>query len=84
MGLESLYFINNVGSFFFVIAFQGFLVTIWLLLTALKWLGIETKVRKTLGKKLFWENVSGPIFESFLNVNLCALICFKYNFVTDT
>ena len=80
MGLEDVYFINNVGSFFFFLMLYTLLIMIWALLLCCKRIKSVNKIVKALSKRLFWNSISSLIFESFLNVVVCGLISFKHNF----
>ena len=82
MGLEDVYFINCVGSFIFFIACYALLIMIWAIFSCFKRCNCRciNKSAKALSKRLFWNSIASLIFESFLNVVLCGLISFKYNF----
>ena len=79
IGFESLYFINNLGSFFLVLVFGVLLLPIWLLLESI---GLYSQWAKrkanSLSKRLFINTYISTIVESFMIVILCALITVKY------
>ena len=59
IGLESLYFINNVGSFFLVVLIDIFLVILILIirwLVRVKPLPIFVKVHEYLSTNMFWNS----------------------------
>ena len=77
MGLESTYFINNLGSFFFAIMFEFFLVFIWLILGIIGQCSkIFRKGRYKLGRKLYFNSWITMIFASYLMVVLCMMITY--------
>lgn len=55
IGLESLYFINNLGFFFLIILLCGGLTVIWLLLAPLNMFGPVRKLRQKISSTLFWN-----------------------------
>ena len=81
MGLESTYFINNLGSFFLVVIFDIALVIIWMFIACMGRYSRPCRKRsRKLGKKLFFTSWISMIFASFLMVVLCILISLKYSF----
>lgn len=82
MGLEDLYFINNVGSFSIIFAYFCFLVALYLLLYPFEKIfgKVFKRARRHLDKSLFWNAIAGLLFESILNILLCGLITIKYNY----
>ena len=87
IGLESLYFINNIGSFTFVLLVYFAMIAAWLLLGISFVLNIQQakKLQTKLGNKIFWNKGIGLVKESYLVVILCASIALSYNFIlSDT
>ena len=87
IGLESLYFINNLGSFTFVLLVYFTMIAAWLLLGISFVLNIQQakKLQTKLGRKIFWNKGIGLVKESYLVVVICASISLSYNFVfSDT
>ncbi len=79
IGMESLYFINNVGSFIFIIAIYLLAVIVYFLLCLCGNASKKIKrLRKRLRDNIFWEGLIVMIFESFLIVVFCSLIMVKY------
>ena len=80
-GFESVYFLDNLGSFGFVLAIYALLLIIWIMLLITKgrskWLD---KKRKKLGNMIFWNSLIMLVTESFLNVGLCVMIACTHNF----
>ena len=81
IGFGDLYFTNNVGCFVLTILFSSLLVIFWIFLYSLSRLGYSCvkRLRNNVADQLFWNKISGLIFESFLNVVLSSLIALKYN-----
>ena len=80
IGLESLYFINNLGFFFLIILLCGGLTVIWLLLAPLNMFGPVRKLRQKISSTLFWNGSIAAVQESFVMVILNGLLSFRYNF----
>ena len=84
IGMESKYFINNMGSFFLALMFDIFLILLWLMLMPVEKISkFVRKKNRNLGNKLFWNSWIATIIQSFLNVTLCALITFKHKFILN-
>ena len=81
IGMESLYFINNMGSFYLALLFNLLLIPFWLIAL---WLGNSyiwfRKRAKKLRRHMFLNAWITTIFESIIIVALCTLITFKYCF----
>lgn len=82
-GLESKYFINNLGTFFLILIVYFFFTLLWLVVSfARKW--SDCKCLKLLDKKLhrslFWNGLIAVVFESYLMVSLCAFIAIQNSF----
>ena len=81
IGLETLYFINNMGTFIFMLALKILLIILWIVLYPLqscsKWI---RKQRNKLGISMFWNSWITVINQSFIIVGLCAMISFRYSF----
>ena len=85
LGFESLWFINNVGSFFIYLLWCFANVIIYLLVAALNnTTGYCFKQKKKLSKMIFWNKLSMAIFESILVVGLSCYITFRYNPVNNS
>ena len=87
VGMESLYFINNLGSFFLVVFTDIILCLVTLLVKCL--IKIEPKpllerIYEKLNTNMFWNSWIMTVSESYLNVCLCSLIMIKYNFEFDS
>ena len=81
LGLESTYFINNLGSFFLAIVFEFALFLIWLILAVIGHCSKRVrKARNKLGKKMYFNSWISMIFASSVMVLLCLMVTFKYNF----
>lgn len=85
IGMESLYFINNVGSFIFIIVMYILAIIAYLLMFSCGNASQTIKkLRKSLRDKIFWEGLMVMIFESFLIVVFCGLIMVKYKLSFET
>lgn len=86
IGLESKYFINNLGTFFLVLVFYAACVTSFILLWLLSFFNKRYigKLKARLGEILFWNKLISLVKESFLVVILCALIALTYHYKMDT
>ena len=81
LGIESVYFLNNLGTFIFVLAFKVLLCIVWIVLYPLQACSKPLrKRRKKLGNSIFWNSWITVINESVLLVVLFASIALKYNF----
>ena len=82
-GLQSLYFINNLSTFYAIIMFYFFLVVVWIVIYFIRKCK-ETKnikkVDKKLRAKLFWNGLIIVVMESFMMVVFCAFITFNKSF----
>ena len=71
VGLESLYFINNLGSFFLVVIID-LLVCLFILMTQfIQWLcptKCLRKVQKKLKKRMFFNDWIVTVFENYLSI----------------
>ena len=81
IGMDSVYFLNNLGTFAIYFSLKIILVLLHALLTPFanrnKWC---RKRRKHLGKRIYWNSWIVVVFETFLTTILCILITFKYSF----
>lgn len=88
IGFESLYFINNVGTFYFILVFYASLVLIYLLMSLLDKILHDAKtlrkMKSALGKFIFWNKLFQMVVESILIISLAALISLKNKFVWDS
>ena len=85
LGFESLYFINNVGTFITVMLVYMIMITFWILMFPISWLSSWVNAQRIkLGDKIFWAKLYLVILESFMIVFLCCMIAFKYNFEYGT
>ena len=85
LGLETLYFINNVGSFVFVMIFYLLALLVYFILACAGKLSQKAKqLSIRLGAKLFWSSLITVVFQSFLIVTFCAFILIKYNLNFDS
>ena len=65
LGLESRYFINNLGTFFVILMLYVLLVFIWVILYLLrkcKDCKILKKLERNLSKRLFWNGLIVVVF----------------------
>ena len=85
MGLETVYFISNLGSFVFVLAFKILLFIIYVVLVPFQSCSecLRKRINK-LGKQMFWNSWINVISESFMIITLCGVIAFEYNFEFTT
>lgn len=75
MGLESIYFLNNLGSLAIVLAFKILLILLWLLMKPFARCSKRCRrKRKGLGRYIFWNSWISVISESLIIVVLCGLI----------
>ena len=81
IGMESLYFINNLGSFYLALLFNLLMIPTWLIAL---WLGKSydwfRRKAKKLRRHMFMNAWITTIFESLMIVALCALITFTHLF----
>ena len=81
LGIESKYFINNMGFLFFLLCILVLLVALWPILIGLsRWSTIAERGKEKLNKTLFWRPIIVINYATFLIVILCALLSFKYKF----
>ena len=84
IGVESVYFMNNLGTFVILLAIKVGLVLFWIILYPFEICSKRIRRRRRrLAGKIFWNSWITVITESFVIVTLCALISFKYNFEFD-
>ena len=75
IGFETIQFINNVGTFFFVMFAYVIMIAIWGILAILQTTSrFVSKIKTKLGNKLFWNAILVAIIESFLIIAICILI----------
>ena len=77
IGLESEYFVNNLGTFFFILLIYLLLALIWLIICIFALIcpaKLLRELRAKIGKKLFWNGLVEVTFESYLMVCLCGFI----------
>lgn len=85
IGLESIYFMNNLGTFTVVIILKLQLIILWILLMMPAGCFKKvTKVRDRLGRKIFWNSWLVAVIESFLIISLCIAISFKHSIYFDS
>ena len=81
IGLESRYFINNLGIFAFALAFKVMIFIVWIAFYPIKncskWL---QEKHKRFEAYIFWNTWIITINESFLIVGLIALAAFEHSF----
>ena len=81
VGLETLYFLHNVGSFIFVIlAYMSIMLTYVVLTLLGKFSTTMLRWATKIGEYLFWNSLITVIKESFLILTFCCLILLKYSF----
>ena len=82
-GMESTYFINNLGTFYLIILIYCLVIIFWLI-SHLIWkctnLKEFKKIDRKLKAKLFWNGLIVTVIESFIIVALCAFISFYKSF----
>ena len=85
VGFETGYFINDLGTFAFVLAFKFLLIIVWTVLIPFqncsRWL---RKRLINLEKWMLWNSWIITIYESFLIVGLTAMVALKTNFNFDS
>ena len=87
LGLESLYFINNLGSFFLVILVDILLCILALIIRLILWIKYFSKLKKFsvyLENGMFWKNWISTVMESYLIVSLSGMVLIKYSFDLET
>ena len=81
LGIESKYFINNMGFIFFILLLVMLLVILWAIFM---WFSDCSKTakkgKKKLSKVLFWKPIIVLLYATFLIVILCSILTFKYKF----
>ena len=83
IGLGSLYFLNNLGTFTIFLAFTCLTMLLWMVLSPFQ----NNWLRKKLTQydtKIFWNHWINVINESFVIVILCIAIHIKYAFEFDS
>lgn len=81
IGMESIYFMNNLGTFVVILLTKVLIVFAWALMYPLELISKKIRRRRRrLGGKIFWNSWITLVTESFAIVGLCAMISFKYNF----
>lgn len=81
LGIESKYFINNMGFVFFLLCILVLLVIIWSLFVGLsQWSKLANNGKEKLSKALFWRPIIVIHYATFLIIILCGLLSFKYKF----
>ena len=82
-GMESTYYINNLGTFYLIIWLYFLLVIFWLIFLIL-WMCTDKKCFKkwhyNLQTKLFWNGLIVTVTESFVVVALCTFLSFHESF----
>ena len=85
MGIESIFFMNNLGTFTLVLIFNLMLVALWFLLSwPEKCSKRLRKFKKRLGKHLFWNSWIVAVTESYLVVSLCVGVSLKHSLSFDS
>lgn len=85
IGLESIYFMNNLGTFTLVLASKLILILVWILLYLPASCSRKVrKLRNKFGQRIFWNSWIVAIVESFLIISLCGAISLKYSIIFDT
>ena len=85
IGLESKYFINNLGFFFLIILGFTCLLLSWVLLWPFQQCSKRVrKLRKRIANTLFWNGSITTVFESFMMLVLNGLIVLRHNFSFGT
>ena len=85
IGFDSLYFMNNLGTFTLILFYQLIVFLVWLALKPFskKSKSINRK-QKRLTTYIFWNNWIVIVQESFVIVLLCVAISLKYNLTFDS
>lgn len=84
IGLESQYFMNNLGTFTVVLIFKLLLIFLWVVLYVPSSCSNYVRSKRAkLGNKIFWNSWIMVVNESFVIVALCILITLRYNTETD-
>lgn len=80
IGLGTVYFMNNLGTFVFALAFKFLLILIWFALYALSSISFFLqKCEKRLSASIFWNSWITVITQTFVIVGLCAMIALEHN-----
>ena len=82
-GLESLYFINNLSTFYGIILIYILMILVWMILYLIGKCKYSKKIKRVDNKLqsiLFWNGLLVTVKESFMIVIFCAFITFKYSF----
>ena len=80
VGIESRYFLNNQGTFTFIILFKYSLIVFWLLLACClapcsRWI---RKKKEKLEDSIFWNSWIEVVFESIIFVAVAIFITISY------
>ena len=81
IGFETVYFINNMGTFIFWLLAYYLSCVLWSLaqITS-KFSEISYRFSRYLGAKLFWNSAISTVLESFLIVALASMISLRHNY----
>ena len=83
LGIETTYFVNNLGTFYLLLLLNFLLAFAWCFVELLRRCfdgkGLK-KVERRLYRELFWNGTTMTVRESFMMVVLCAFISINYNF----
>ena len=78
--MESLYFMNNMGTFIIVIILRALLVPIWMLFQPCEHKSrLIKKGRRRVAREMFWNGWISILTESYLIATLCMGITLKYS-----
>ena len=85
--IESVYFINNLGSFYFILIVYFTLYIVSVVVMSCKCCSKRKCVKKLdrkLQRKLFCDDIYVVVRESFQMVSLCAYMAFFYKFSLES
>lgn len=81
LGFESVYFINNLGTFVFWLLAYYLASVVWLFAKSFSIFSDSSyRLSQYLGGKIFWNTAISTVFESFLVVALVSMISLKHNY----
>ena len=79
LGIDSTYFVNNLGTFYLLLFLNFILAFVWCFVVLLRRCfdgSCLEKAERRLYRELFWNGTTMTIRESFMMVVLCAFISY--------
>ena len=83
-GLESIYFINNLGSFYFILMFYFTLYAVYICFKCCQKLKWVKRLDRKLQRKLYCDGIYVVVRESFQIMVLCGYLSFFYKFSLES